>query len=94
MSKTIMPPMRQFQRARSRRMFDHLFQPISEGRLHEVNELPPNPDQHHWWTAVDLDPDGQRLYLLPGFRHANRLGFVQAAHAWGGDADLHPRYIY
>ncbi|HEX2842167.1 hypothetical protein [Hyphomicrobium sp.] len=94
MRKSIMPPARQFQRARSRRTFNRLFQPLHEGHLHEVIELPPTPDEHHWWTCVDLEPDGQRLYLLPGIRFANRLGFVQTEHAWGGDADLHPPYVY
>lgn len=94
MSNTIMPPSRPYTRARSRRVFNHLFQPLYDGRLHEVDDLPPDPDEHHWWTVVDLDPDGPRFYLLPGFRLLNRLGFVTTEHAWGGDADLHPPYVH
>lgn len=94
MSKTVMPPERPYKRARSRRIFNHLFWPLQGGQLHEVNELPPDPDERRWWTVVDLDPNGPRLYLLPGFRLANRLGFIETEHAWGGDADKHPHYVY
>lgn len=54
MSKTVMPPQRPYARARSRRIFNQLFSPRENGRLHEVDELPTEPDEHHWWTAVDL----------------------------------------
>lgn len=37
--------------------------------------------------VCDLDPDGSRFYLLPGFRIANRLGFIETEHAWGGKAN-------
>jgi hypothetical protein len=94
MSKTVMPPQRPYTRARSRRIFNQLFSPRENGRLHEVDELPTEPDEHHWWTAVDLAPDTNSLYLLPGFRLVNRLGFVETTHAWGGDADQHPLYLY
>lgn len=94
MRNPVRPPERPYARARSRRVFNRLFSPRDNGRLHEVNELPPDPDEHHWWTAVDLDPNGDRLYLLPGFRLVNRLGFVETERAWGGDADMHPPYVY
>lgn len=94
MCKTIMPPERPYQRARTRRTFNHLFQPLYDGRIHELNELPADPDEHHWWTVVDLDPNGPRLYLLPGVQLVNRLGFIETEHAWGGDADQHPPYVH
>lgn len=94
MPKTVMPHPRPYQRARSRALFNQLFQPTENGRLREVSELPPNPNERHWWTVVDLDPDGKRFYLLPGFRFANKLGFVETDHAWGGAPEDHPLYTY
>ncbi len=94
MCTSILPPDHTYQRARPRRVFNQLFQPIADGHLYEVNDLPVDPDEHHWWTVVDLDPNGPRLYLLPGFRLVNRLGFIQTETAWGGDADRHPPYVY
>lgn len=94
MSDTIMPPATTYKRARSRAMFDKTFNPKVSGRLYEPADLPTNPDEHHWWTVVDLDPNGQHFYLTPGFRFANRLGFVETERAWGGSADEHPLYVY
>lgn len=94
MTNAISPPARVYRRARSRRLFNHLFAPLHDAKLHDVHDLPPDPDERHWWTVVDLDPDGQRLYLLPGFRLVNRLGFITTEHAWAGDADDHPLYVY
>lgn len=95
MLNTVMPPEREYQRARSRKIFFRLFKPKNEcALLQQPSDLPADPNEHHWWTVVDLDPNGQRLYLLPGFRLVNRLGFVETEHAWGGDADDHPPYVY
>ena len=94
MCKIVMPPARPYQRARSRAVFTRLFCPTEEGRMRETSELPPNPNERHWWTVVDLDPDGERFYLMPGFRFANKLGFVQTQYAWGGAPEDHPLYTY
>mgnify|MGYP001308228673 CR=1 FL=1 len=95
MLNIIMPPERQYKRARSRKTFFRLFIPKSGCPLiQQPSDLPPDPDERHWWTVIDLDPNGQHLYLLPGFRFANRLGFVETERAWGGDADEHPPYVY
>lgn len=94
MCKIIMPPAHNYQRARSRKTFNRLFSPSEDGRLRQTPELPPDVDERHWWTVTDLDPNGQNFHLLPGFRFANRLGFIQTNHAWGGAAEDHPLYVY
>ena len=93
-SNTVMPPKRTYARARSRAMYNKLFAPRDNARLHETKDVPPDPDERHWWTVLDLDPNSSRLYLTPGFRLANRLGFVQTEHAWGGNPEDHPAYVY
>ena len=94
MSVLIMPPVKPYRYARSRAAFNLQFRPRNDGRVIEVTELPANPDERTFWTVVDLDPNSTRLHLMPGFRFANRLGFVETENRWGGNADDHPLYTY
>jgi hypothetical protein len=92
----ILPPARDYVRARGWRMFLNTFGPVAtrNGFIVEAEDIPKDADPRSWWTVVDLAPDSNRLYLVPGFAHVNRLGFVRCLHPWGGNADDHPLYLY
>lgn len=92
----ILPPERDYVRARGWRMFLNTFGPVAtrNGFIAEAEEVPKDADHRSWWTVVDYAPDSNRLYLVPGFARANRLGFVRCLHPWGGNADDHPLYLY
>ena len=94
MSNLIMPPAKTYHHARSCPAFNRQFQPRNQSKLMEVSDLPANPDERTFWTVVDLDPNSTRLHLMAGFRFANRLGFVETEHRWGGNPEDHPLYTY
>lgn len=62
--------------------------------LIDKQDVPPDASYRDWWTIVDYAPNSNRLYLVPGFAHANRLGFIKCLRPWGGNADDHPLYLY
>lgn len=92
----ILPPQREYVRARGWKVFLNTFGPVAtkNGFITEAEEVPKDADPRSWWTIVDYAPDSSRLYIVPGFAHANRLGFIRCLHPWGGNADDHPLYLY
>ncbi len=78
-------------------MFLDTFKPVPIGDkayLVEPEDVPKDANARHWWTIVDYVPDAARLYIVPGFARANRLGLIRCAVAWGGNSDDHPLYVY
>lgn len=97
MTAPVMPPATLPLRALSWKRFESLYAPVrrsAAGLLWEPCEVPADADARYWWTVVDHVPGRHRLYLVPGFRRANRLGHVCCAVPWGGEADQHPDYVY
>jgi hypothetical protein len=93
----VLPPGHSYVRARSWKAFQTTFAPVevrSGSYLVEPEDVPKGASFRDWWTVVDYDPTSNRLYLVPGFARANRLGFVQCLRPWGGNADDHPLYLY
>lgn len=96
MRQLVMPPAKSFSRARSWKTFENLFSPIErEGGdlLWEPCDVPNGADYRYWWTVLDPMTGGQ-LYLTPGFRFVNRLGYIQCRNGWGGEDLSHPEYLY
>ncbi len=76
------------QRARSWSQFDDRFEPVirDDGSLIWHNDEIPRPiDFHHWWTVLDCDG---KLYVAPGFRWVNRIGFIRTRVPWTRDDEL------
>lgn len=94
MAEPVMPPNRQFKRARSWKIFDRLFAPTrhnGETIYWAIGEVPKGEDPRRWWTILEFDGV---MYLRPGFHFVNRFGYVQCANPWGGEAEDHPDYLY
>lgn len=92
----VKPPNRIFRRARRWETFQRLFEPLERvdgSVLWESSDVPKDTDYRHWWTVLDPMTTGQ-LYLAAGFHFVNRLGYVQCKHAWSGDWQHHPEYLY
>lgn len=92
----VMPPNKLYRRARCWRTFEKLFAPIERqggDLIWEPWDVPKDSDHRFWWTVLDPMTSGQ-LYLTPGFRFVNRLGYVQCRNSWGGEDTGHPEYLY
>lgn len=97
MTITIPPSQRSYKRARTWNMFCSLFAPIRQTNgnyLIEPWDVPKDAEHTHWWSIVDLNPNGRRFYLQPGIDRTNRIGLVRCERAWGGEAEAHPDYLY
>lgn len=93
----ILPPEREYARARPWKEFHNTFAPVEVGTndyIVEPCDVPKGTDRRLWWTVVDYAPDSNRFYVVPGFRYVNRLGYVQCLRPWGGNPDDHPLYVY
>jgi hypothetical protein len=76
------------------RTFARRFRPIdgSEGSLcWRLKQLPQNVDPRRVWTIADCD--GQ-LFVRPGYRFVNRVGYVFCQVPWTDEDRLQPDYRY
>ncbi|CEJ88090.1 hypothetical protein HYPGJ_31587 [Hyphomicrobium sp. GJ21] len=84
-------------RARPWKHFVKAFLPVrtakGEDYLVEPDEVPPGANERYWWTVVDFDPNGPRLYLVAGFSKVNRLGYVECLRPWPSKFD-NPLYTF
>ena len=81
-------------RAGSWRSFVRRFQPLEApdgDQFHMIGTLPAPVDPRHWWTLVDCDGT---LYLTPGLRLVNRLGYLRCARPRSDDDMRQPDYRY
>lgn len=87
-------PARRRTRCGSWRTFERRFGPIDspDGNVYWSREqLPSGIDEHRVWTIVDGDG---KLYVTPGYRLVNRIGYVVCERPWCDD-DMHqPDYRY
>lgn len=75
-------------------VFERRFNPIvrADGSLiWDRSELPEAIVAEQWWTVLDYDG---KLYLSPGFRFVNRLGYVRCTTPWTDVDQLQPDYRY
>jgi hypothetical protein len=74
--------------------FERRFKPIDREEgcpWWEREDLPWDVDYRHVWTILDCEG---RLYVSPGFRFVNRLGYVRCAVAWTDEDRHQPDYRY
>lgn len=55
--------------------------------------LPKDADERYWWTVFDPMED-LKVYLSPGIRKVDRLGYVRCELPWDGEACQHPDYRF
>lgn len=60
--------------------------------LREKEQIPPFAPQRYVWTVVDGD-DG-RTYVIPGWHHVNRIGYVLCWRQWSDVEYENPGYVY
>jgi hypothetical protein len=81
-------------RAGSFRTFERRFGPIETENgtlIRDREDLPVNVDPRLVWTVLDCDG---RLYLSPGFRFVNRIGYVLCRTPWTDGDEGQPDYCY
>lgn len=87
-------PVKQRTRAGGWRTFERRFQPmLRDGELlfWEHEHLPAGIDPHLVWTIIDAEG---RIYVTPGFRFVNRVGYVRCAKSWTEADREQPDYVY